>query len=151
VLAADSRRIAVFTGRGSDSFRASLAARVPELENRIHAVKTTCAGTLSSYLAACDVLVQPYPDGVTTRRGSLMAGLALGKPIVAVAGKLTETIWAESKAVALAPGNSEAIVSSVNSLLADSAARRSLGDRAAALYADRFALRHTVRTLLSQS
>lgn len=37
---------------------------------------------VSAALAACDVLVLPYLDGASTRRGTLMAGLAQGRPLV---------------------------------------------------------------------
>lgn len=37
---------------------------------------------VSAALAVCDVLLMPYEDGVSLRRGTLMAGLAHGCPIV---------------------------------------------------------------------
>ena len=37
---------------------------------------------LSRHLQACDVLVQPYPEGITSRRTSAMAALAHGRAIV---------------------------------------------------------------------
>jgi glycosyltransferase involved in cell wall biosynthesis len=37
---------------------------------------------VSANLRACDVLVLPYRDGVSYRRGSFMAGLAHGCPII---------------------------------------------------------------------
>jgi glycosyltransferase involved in cell wall biosynthesis len=151
LLGADAGRFGLFAGRGSTSFRVQFAARNPALEQRVYAVETPCAITLSAHLAACDVMVQPYPDGVTTRRASLMAGLALGKAVVTTQGKLTESLWEESAAVSLAPvAPAGAIASCLEELLANGTNRTNLGARAAALYADRFALRHTVRTLLSQ-
>ncbi len=48
-------------------------------------------------------MIQPYPDGISSRRTSAMAGLALGLPIVSTSGHLTETIWAEHAAVVLTP------------------------------------------------
>jgi len=49
---------------------------------------------LSSHVAACDVLIQPYLDGVSTRRTSFMAGLAHGRAIVTNHGRATEPLWA---------------------------------------------------------
>jgi hypothetical protein len=129
-----------------------LAARIPALAGRLHAVETACSNTLSTHLAACDVMVQPYPDGVTTRRASLMASLALGKAIVTTRGKLTEPLWDESAAVALVPaGAARQMASRAEALLASGTGIKDLGARAGALYADRFALRHTVKSLLSQA
>ena len=56
---------------------------------------------LAQHVRACDVLVQPYPDGISSRRTSAMAGLALGVPVVTTTGHLTEPLWAESGCVSL--------------------------------------------------
>ena len=40
------------------------------------------AGEVSAHLTACDAIVLPYRDGVSFRRGSFMAALAHGCPIV---------------------------------------------------------------------
>src|SRR5262249_39464703 len=55
-------------GRGSNTFREALAARHPELAPRLHATGVLDVPALSRHLQACDLLVQPYPDGVSTRR-----------------------------------------------------------------------------------
>ena len=47
-------------------------------------------------------LIQPYPDGVTSRRTSVMACLSQGRAVVTTAGRLTEPLWPASGAVALA-------------------------------------------------
>jgi len=54
------------------------------------------------------VLLQPYEDGVTTRRGSIIAALALGVPVVTTTGRMTEPLWRASAAVTLvADGDSK--------------------------------------------
>ncbi|HEY2012953.1 MAG TPA: glycosyltransferase family 4 protein [Bryobacteraceae bacterium] len=152
VLQPPGAGVGLFAGRGSTQFRSRFAGRMPALADRVHAIETDCADTLAAHLAACDVLVQPYPDGVTTRRASLMASLALGKAIVTTRGRLTESLWEESGAVALTPAmESEAMASTAMELAKSTSRRTDLGFRAAALYANRFALRHTVRELLSQA
>jgi glycosyltransferase involved in cell wall biosynthesis len=150
VLDSDGGNTALFAGRGSIAFRDGFIGRMPSQAHRVHAIETACPKTLSAHLAACDVLVQPYPDGVTTRRASLMASLALGKAIVTNSGRLTEALWKESATVALVEGLSpQAIAHSVLELLGSDARRSQLGFRAAALYADRFALSHTLKALAS--
>ena len=77
-----------------------------------------------------------------------MAALAHGKPIVTTSGTLTESLWAETGAVVLAPaGNHLEIVASVNRLLADESERQRLGGAAACLYARHFDLANTIRML----
>jgi glycosyltransferase involved in cell wall biosynthesis len=92
-----------FIGRGSVEFVSRLHRTDPGVAARSWASGVVDAHTVSAALRACDVLVQPYPDGITTRRTSAMAGLQHGVPTVSTTGALTEPIWPESQAVALIP------------------------------------------------
>ncbi len=148
LLLADARRVALFAGRGSTEFRKAFLQTHTTFSDRTRAVETECADTLAMHLAACDLLVQPYPDGVTTRRSSLMAGLALGKPIVTNLGPLTEPFWKQSGAVAVAPDMvAQSLVKVVEELLSSTPELPELGLRAAHVYRETFALSHTVKTL----
>ena len=101
----------------------------------------------AAHLRACDLLLQPYPDGVSGRRTSLMAGLALGLPIVTTRGPATEPVW-EDGLVALAPAEDPAaLVAATEALLADPSRRRRLGDDALAGYERHFSIERTIRTL----
>jgi hypothetical protein len=60
---------------------------------RCHVVDATDALALATTLAACDVALQPYPDGITTRRTTAMSALALGVPLVSNDGLLTDACW----------------------------------------------------------
>ena len=152
LLQSQEKLFALFAGRGSAPFKERFVALHPGLAHRVHAIESECSKTLAAHLAACDVMVQAYPDGVTTRRTSLMASLALGKAIVTNCGVLTEALWKESNAVALVPESSPRnITSKVEELLLSEPRRAQLGARAAALYADRFSLSRTLNVLLSQS
>lgn len=146
LLSTDRRRQAVLIGRGSEAWAAELVYRHPELQGHVHATGALPAAEVPAHLAACDLLLQPYPDGVSTRRGSAMAGLALGVPLVTTHGPLTEPVWRESGAVALAATGTE-LVQLAERLLADPDQRRTLGGKGRALYETRFSLAHTVRAL----
>ncbi len=148
LLMADVNRVGMLLGRGSERFASKLVRTRPQLNGRL-ITNDDCSGErLASQLAICDILVQPYSDGASGRRGSLMAGLALGCAIVTNGGPSTETLWRESQAVMLAPAaSSPALVSAAEMLLADAAGRAKLGARAAGLYKSRFALEHTLREL----
>src|SRR5262249_12313277 len=82
LLESETRCVMLLLGRGSESFRDQLAARHPEFAARLHAAGTLEGATLSRFLQTCDVLLQPYPDGVSTRRTTAMAGLSHGLPLV---------------------------------------------------------------------
>jgi hypothetical protein len=100
------------------------------------------------HLSACDLLLQPYPDGITTRRTSAMAGLAHGRALVTNSGHLTEPIWSERGAVAIAPvTDTGAAAALARDLLADSGRREQLAKAGASVYADRFDISHTIATL----
>jgi glycosyltransferase involved in cell wall biosynthesis len=93
-------------------------------------------------------MLQPFVDGVTTRRTTVMAALLHGVPTVTSRGRLTEGVWDESRAVAMAPaGDPAALVGVASSLLADGDARARLGAAGLAAYDRFFDLRHTIAGL----
>lgn len=147
VLARGERAV-LLMGRGGEGFREALLRAHPELAGRVHATGGLPPERLSPHLSACDLLVQLYPAGVNTRRGSMMAGLSHARPIVANAGGDTEPLWAESRAVALVPvGDEAALLERVEALLADPGERSRLGSAAGDLYQSLFDVRHTVAAL----
>jgi glycosyltransferase involved in cell wall biosynthesis len=141
-------RLALLIGRDGERFAVALADRHPDLRAQLHATGGLPAEEVAAHLAACDLLVQPFPDGATTRRGSLMAGLALGVPCVTTAGWITEPVWQSSGAVALAPaGDDQAVVVCAEAVLADQGRRCALAERGARLYQERFSLARTIAGL----
>jgi glycosyltransferase involved in cell wall biosynthesis len=143
-------------GRDSLELRDRLSSEAPALRDRVQATGPLAPDNLSRHLGACDLMLQPYGEGVSTRRTSVMAALAHSRPVVTTSGVLTEPLWAQSRAVALAPGVEPAALGSmVKQLIDDAGERARLGRAAGALYADRFDLTHTIAALraeyLSQS
>jgi hypothetical protein len=139
---------AILIGRGGDRFARELARRVPASAERIHATGEINAAAVAVALAACDVLFQPYPDGVTTRRTSVMAGLASGVATISTAGPLTEPVWRETRAVSLVQqGDVDAAVAQIRRLLDDRQARASQAVRGADVYQSHFAMALTVARL----
>src|SRR5437899_5775859 len=88
-----------FIGQGSTEFLFRLRSRHPHIAARGWASGRLDVADLANALLVCDVLVQPYPDGITTRRTSAMAGLQQAIAVVTTGGQLTEPIWAQSNAV----------------------------------------------------
>ena len=128
----------LLAGRGARTFASRIDAA---LQARIDVCDATDGDRIASALRSCDVLLQPYPDGVTTRRTSMMAALTTGIPVVTSNGPLTERVWRDSGAVALAPpADPGALAGAVAALAADPAARAALGARGRRLYDDQFAL-----------
>ncbi|HEV8396899.1 MAG TPA: glycosyltransferase [Vicinamibacterales bacterium] len=135
-------------GADGPAYRDTLLARHPAWAARVHASGFLDGPALAAHIAACDVLVQPYPDGVTSRRTSVMACLSQGRAVVTTTGRLTEPLWQGSRAVALAGVDQpEALAEAVVRLLADAGARAGLGSRARQLYADTFSVERVVTAL----
>jgi glycosyltransferase involved in cell wall biosynthesis len=140
--------ILLLLGHGSQILRERLIAAQPGLASFIHATGTLSPGDLSNQLSACDLMVQPYPDGISTRRTSAMACLSHALPVITTTGHLTEPLWSEGGAVLLSPvDNPEHFARQTRWLLDDAAERSRLSAAGKALYEDRFALPHTIAAL----
>jgi glycosyltransferase involved in cell wall biosynthesis len=147
LLRSDASRSALLIGRGSEAFAGRLLAAHPDLVGRVTA-GAVAEDDVAAHLLACDLLVQPYPDGVTGRRTSFMAGLALGVPAVTTHGPLTEPLWREEQLTALTPaGDPDALAAEAEQLLADPDARARLGALGQAGYARHFSIEHTLQRL----
>ena len=141
VLDDGAERIALLVGRNSRAMRDALVAERPDLAPRIRATGGLAAAEVSAHLSACDVLLQPYEDGASARRGSLMAGLALGLPVVSNRGSVTGTIW-KSRAAVYLVGSAGAtdLATGVDDLLANATLRASLGAAGRLLHQQEFAM-----------
>lgn len=138
----------LFMGADSERFRIDLIHAHPDLRDRVHAVGYVSSSQLGAYLSACDLCVQPYPDGISSRRTSAMACLSLGVPIVTTDGWLTEPFWRDSNAILLAHvSDSVGFARHVRRLLREEQDRRQLAERSRALYESRFSARRVVDAL----
>ena len=136
-------------GHGSEEFRERVVRQEPRLAKTLFACGGLPSEELSCHLSACDFLIQPYPDGISTRRGSFMAGISHGRAIVTTKGHLSEPMWSETDAVAVVPvGDVSAFVAWIERLSADADERERMGQAARRLYFDRFDVPHVADTLL---
>jgi glycosyltransferase involved in cell wall biosynthesis len=148
LLNGDEKRSAMLLGKGSLELRDRLIELHPELSRSVHATGVLSAADISRHVSACDVMLQPYPDGVSGRRTSVMTALSHGVPVVTSAGKATENCWAESDAVKLAKaGDVSSMVEAVQCLLADGRVRKLMVTAGARLYRERFDIQQTISAL----
>jgi glycosyltransferase involved in cell wall biosynthesis len=119
-------------GRGSAEVAAGVEAP------RVTATGAIDLTSLSHHLSACDVLLQPYVDGVSGRRTTTISALEHGIPVATTVGALSEPFWKDSRAVAVAPAEApQLLVGAVEELLAEE--RHAEAQSAAvALYLARF-------------
>lgn len=132
--------------RGIDGLRVlNLGAGAKRLQNVPPQLRIDTPGKLperdiSRHLRASDLLLMPFTDGVSTRRTSLMAGLAHGLPVVGLAGSSTDTVLlSHPEALVLTPvGDRRAYARAVVTLAADTEGMHRAGAAAQALYAAQF-------------
>jgi len=131
-------------GRGAREFARALA-----LGERVDAREDVPAPEVAALLKASAVALQPFPDGISARRTSAMAALALGVPVVTTDGFLTDSVWREG-AVAMAPaGQPVELARRCGALLDDPGLGRTLAERGVRLYRERFSLERTLETVVS--
>ena len=135
-------------GQGSDVACRNLVASQPRLLGRVYGVGQLPADDLSRHVSVCDVMLQPYPDGVSTRRTSVMVALTHGIPVVSTKGPLTETLWEKSDIAVLAPAaEPNRLALETVALLNDPSRRAAIARRASAFYDEQFDVRHTIAAL----
>jgi glycosyltransferase involved in cell wall biosynthesis len=150
LLRAGNDRRLLLLGQHGDTFGAQLRQSHPDLAELIHPIGALPPSELAAHLSACDVLLQPYPEGATTRRGSLQAALALGSAVVTTLGPESELLWAESDAVALATPDTQSFIDTAEHLIGDEQFCSSLRKSATEMYARTFSLDMTIDALLRE-
>ena len=118
------------------------------------------AKELSLLLSASDIVLLPFVDGVSTRRSTLMAALAHGKPVVGLSGPNTDSILMDAVGcLTLTPvGDLDAFSNATVELSRDPQRMQAMGDEARRVYESQFdwpvtAMRvgSTMQSLVSKS
>ena len=130
-----------------ERFMEDFGSRFPQFHARISASGHVNALDVGPHLEACDALLQLYPDGACAARGTFIAALASGVPIVSNPGHLTEPVFSRRGAVAFSPLNPAAIRETLEQLQADPEMARKIGDAARRLYSAEFDVEVTVARL----
>ena len=132
-------------GANSAEFLARWSRMHPIFADRISATGECDPDTLSLAISGCDLMLQPYLDGVSSRRTTVMAALAHSRPVVATRGRTTETLWDEHGAAALAPvGELDGMCAAVARMLGDEGLRHKYALAGHELYMQRFDISHTI-------
>lgn len=142
--------IVLLLGRGGESLRAMLVESHPNLASRLFTTGALEAADLSRHMSACDVMLQPYPDGISSRRTSAMAVLSHGVPMVTTKGELTETLWDNSRATLLVPVSDGGLAEAIKYLLDNAEQREALKAAGASFYKKHFDLSFTVSALCNR-
>ena len=96
---------------------------------------------VSHHLGAMDVYLCPFKKGVSSRRGSFMAGIQHGLPCVTTTGSQTDDFFLEYNGnafVASSDSSTDDFCRNVRKVMEDSSLRNRLGEGGRRLYAERF-------------
>jgi len=139
-------------GKNGDFFLKQIESKNPELIGKIVALGAQTLDEISSEISACDVMVQPYAGGISTRNGSLMAVLSHGIPCVANRGHVTDPEWDEWGIVDLVEEDDHlGMVEKVKVLLNDPILRAERRKDILIHYDRFFSLRRSVETFLQDN
>ena len=117
----------------NQTFLARLHRRIDEagLGGRVHWTGYLSQVRVSTHLAAADMMVMPYRDGVSLRRGTLMAVLAHGRPLITTTPAEPSPEFRQRDNMWLVPpDDSAALVEAIQLLADDHALRGRLGEGA---------------------
>jgi len=118
----------VLFGRGSREAEPALRSELADAEVEIESLGLVTPEQASHALAGADVLL--FVRGqISTRRGSAIAGIANGLPIVCYSGP--ETAWpiTEAGILAVPLGDREALAGALETVLSDAPFRKNLAER----------------------
>ncbi len=151
LLQANRDALGLCLGARGERFVDEAVAARPELKGRLIAPGFLSREEVSLHLQACDLAIQPYPDGASSRRTSLMAALYNATPTVTTVGPLTENIWLDAGIVPLAQTHdTKGMLTLVSKYLLDTERRRELGEQEREFYLRHFSLERSVNTLLDE-
>jgi len=143
---------ALLLGNNSDRFASELQAGSPSIAHRIQGTGALSDSELSVHISACDLALQPYIDGLSSRRTSLMNVISHRVPVVSNIGHLTEPLWSGSHAVALAATTEAGELARLcRELLSDPPRRKNYAEAGRDFYAAHFDWPNIISTLRSAS
>ena len=147
-LLKDSRFDLLFVGPGAQFIR-HFSRKYPAFKHRFWTTGRLNALDAGPYIQGCDLLLQLYPEGACGARGTFTAALASGVPVITTAGPLTEPLFKD--AVAFTEMKPHEIRRTIEELLADKVAARSLGAASRQLYEENFDLSVALAALTGDS
>ncbi len=148
LLRENPNRALLLVGRNSERFSAEIALRHPDVSRQLRALGAMDAQAAANALSAADLAIFPFPDGVSGRRGSVMAAIGLAIPVLTTSGTLTEAVWRTERAVELVPaGDASAFALAAERLLARSDAAAELGRRGRRFYSEHCAVERVIAAL----
>ncbi len=119
--------------RRDDPYHATILDRIgqPDLADGVTVTGELQDSQAADALAHCDIVAFPYHDGVSLRRGTLMAALALGRPVISTRAVVPPTMLDDGHDIVLVPAqDAQALAQAIIELADDPDQRARLGAHA---------------------
>jgi glycosyltransferase involved in cell wall biosynthesis len=123
-------------------------ARKRQLEDGLSFSGVLSAQELANQLAACDVLLFVESDGPTTRKTTLAASLASGRPVIAIDGRRTWSELTRAGVAQIVQPSAHALADAIQTVLADANLSETLGARGRAFAEQRMSATSAAGTLI---
>lgn len=107
----------------------SEGARARDMDGVLTFSGTLSAQDLADALTACDVLLSADPTGPTSRKTTLAASLASGRPVIALDGRYSWSQLVRAEAALVVEPSAEVLADALAVLLADPSSAEKLGAR----------------------
>jgi glycosyltransferase involved in cell wall biosynthesis len=131
-------KVAVALLGPGEALRESLAKQYPQAADRIRSTGRLHVTQVAGQMRSCDALLQLYPDGASAARGTLIAALASGIPVVTTSGAETDRLLLDSNTMRFAGGSGQSIREAIEALRNNPQMAQELGARAQQLYRESF-------------
>ena len=125
----------VAVGTGAESIQ-SLFSGIP-----FKAIESPIPSKAAAAIKAFDIFLSPYTDGISTRRGSVIAALQHGIPVVTTETDETDGVFKDARdsaLIAVPAGGDSAFVAAVSELASNEGKRLSIGKGGLALFEKTF-------------
>ncbi len=135
-------------GKRSEGLSRELQNAYPDIASRIFSTGMLASDEIAAHINACDLMVQPYVDGISTRRTAAMAALANGRALLTTSGHSTEPFWLACNQLAMVQaGDTRALIGRAQQLLDNDHGRARMAGAGKQLYHAMFNVSVSVQIL----
>lgn len=149
VAATSGRKLrVVFVGRGTPEAREEIERMFEHISAEVSVLGVLRADQVSATLAGCDAMLS-VRGKINPRRGSVIAGIACGLPIIGYAGTAEGTPLAEAGVELVPYGDREALGAALTRVLVDADLRNRLREKSLSAQREYFSWDKIAKTLIS--
>lgn len=132
-------------------YRTQLLEKYPAWETRVTTTGELEIEKIGFEIAQCKAMIQPYGDGINSRRGSAMAALCNHVPVITNRSFHTDEIWNDSNVCFAISDDIEATIKGILDFISSQDRCESVAAKGYELYQTYFAIERTIEKLLNDT